>query len=216
MDNAKRFEVIGGKVRPAGASADPMVSSSFRCTMCKIREKQVEDLRQEIRDRDKKIRSLADELARVQNSQSVKREMYGSIDLERRVMRECIIKLARTLTIFMKYIRIVLWTLKTLKDHPPGGFCVACDQPDGAHDAHCMIAKLFDDPIKLIEEHKGVKIIERDLPIPLDLHVENVEPMIDRPWALYQDITKQCRDGECGQPPLKGKLFCWQHCPKGY
>lgn len=213
MSEQKRFEIIGGKVV---AQRDVSAATAFRCTMCKLREQQVADIRKELHDRDKKILSLKEELTRVQNARAEKREAYSSVDLERRTTRESISRMAKSLLMFVRYVRVVLWTLKTLRDHPPGGFCVACEQPDGTHDAHCAIAKLFDEPARVIADHHGIQIDERDLPIPEDLRSSAVEPMIEKPWALYSDLTKDCREPGCTGHPLRGKLFCAQHMPRGY
>jgi len=213
MSESKRFEIIGGKVV---AQRDAAAATAFRCTMCKLREKQVADVRMELHDRDKKIQSLKEELTRVQNARAEKREAYSSVDMERRTTRESISRMARSLLVFVRYVRVVLWTLKTLRDHPPGGFCVACEQPDGAHDAHCAIAKLFDEPARVIADHHGVQIDERELPIPEELRSSEIEPMIEKPWGLYSDLKKDCHEGGCTGHPLKGKLFCAQHMPRGY
>ena len=217
MSDVKKFEIVGGKVvRSAQPNGVALVSSSFKCTMCKIREEQGVQQKEEVRQLNKKIQSLREELTRVQNARSEKREAYSAVDVERRITKECISRFMRSLFMYLKYVRIVIWTLKVLRDHPPGGFCVACEQADGAHDAHCLIARLFDQPGQVILEHKDVKINERDLPIPEELRLDEIEPMIDQPWGMYCDLKKQCHDHTCGLPPLKGKLYCVNHMPKGY
>jgi len=217
MSEAKRFEIIGGKVV---AHRDAAAASAFRCTMCKIREKQVADAKEEVRQQEKKIGALKEELYRIQNAQAHKREAYSSVDAERKNEREAISVFAKTLALYLKYVRVILWTLKTLRDHPPGGFCVACEKADGEHDPHCMIAKLFDEPARVIAEHRDVQINERDLAIPDALHVQDVEFMVEKPWAMFRDMTKMCRGGDrdhpCPYNPIKGKLFCPTHMPKGY
>jgi len=215
MSEAKKFEIIGGKVvRSAQPNGTPLTAMG-RCTYCKIKDGQVAEAKDALFQANKKIGDLKEELTKVQNARAEKKEAYSVVDIQRSLTNAGITKLVRTLVLYLRYVRIVLWTLKVLRDHPPGGFCVACEQPDGAHDQHCLIAKLFDDPGQVILEHKDVKIDERDLPIPEELRIEEVEPLIDRPWGIACDMKKECREFPCGRPPLKGKLWCFVHMPKG-
>lgn len=200
---------IIGRAIPGGANQG-------RCTMCELRKQQADQANEALREANKKIGSLKEELTRVQASRTRQDSSRAQHEAEvvYRARKLRFMTHARVMLLFMRYIRVVLSMLKAIHDHPQGGVCMFCDGEDGKHEARCALERMLADPAKLVLEQADVEINEEALPIPGELRVDALKKLVDTPWELDKDPTRECSYRGCSSWVVPGHPYCAAHLPE--